>query len=87
MPCVGQCPGISPEIRTCGRSNLAEMVMPMPPSGSNSPDVNYPPPKQKYVDPADPPDGYYEASDAPLRTRVLRRVGQIVGAIRPSRGN
>jgi len=39
------------------------------------------------VDPADPPDGYYEASDAPLRTRVLRRVGQIVGAIRPSRGN
>jgi len=78
---------MSPEIRTCGRSNLAEMVMPMPPSGSNSPDVNYPPPKQKYVDPADPPDGYYEASDAPLRTRVLRRVEQIVRAIRPSRGN
>lgn len=57
----------------------------MPPSGSNSPDVNYPPPPQKYVDPADPPDGYYEASDAPLRNLVLRRIRQIAGAIRPSR--
>jgi len=38
--------------------------------GSNSPDVNYRPPEQKYVDPTDPPGGYYEASDAPLRTRV-----------------
>jgi len=77
---------MSAEICTFGCS-LDAMVMPMPPSGSNSPDVNYRPPKQKYADPTDPPDGYYEASDPPLRTRVLRRIGKIVGAIRPSSGS
>ena len=62
------------------------MIMPMPPSGSNSPDENYPSPRRDYVDPTDPPDGYYEASDLPLRSLVLRRIRQIADAVRPLRG-
>ncbi len=56
----------------------------MPPPGSNTdrPDAGYRPARQKNVNPSDPPDGYYEASEPPLRTLVLRRLRQIAGAIR-----
>jgi hypothetical protein len=62
-------------------------VPPIPPSGSNTdrPDANYRPARQKNVNPSDPPEGYYDASEPPLRTLVLRRIRQIAGAIRPSR--
>ena len=86
---MGPRSGMSPEIRTFG-CTLDAMVMPMPPSGSNSPDVNYPPPKPKYADPnepAEPAAGYYKATDPPLRTRALRRLGRIVGGIRRSSGS
>ena len=59
----------------------------MPPPGSNTdrPDASYRPARQKNVNPSDPPDGYYEASEPPLRTLVLRRLRQIAGAIRQPR--
>jgi hypothetical protein len=62
-------------------------VPPIPPPGSNTdrPDANYRPARQKNVNPSDPPEGYYDASEPPLRTLVLRRIRLIAGAIRPSR--
>jgi hypothetical protein len=62
-------------------------VPPIPPPGSNTdrPDANYRPARQKNVNPSDPPEGYYNASEPPLRTLVLRRIRLIAGAIRPSR--
>jgi hypothetical protein len=45
-------------------------VPPIPPPGSNTdrPDANYRPARQKNVNPNDPPEGYYDASEPPLRT-------------------
>jgi len=64
------------------------MGLSIPPPGSNTerPDANYRPARQKNVNPTDPPDGYYDASEPPLRTLVLRLVRRMAGAIRPSRG-
>jgi hypothetical protein len=66
---------------------LREMVWPIPPPGVNTdrPDANYRPVRQKNVDPSDPPAGYYELSEPPLRTLVLRGVRTIGRAIRWSR--
>ena len=62
-------------------------VLPIPPPGSNTdrPDANYRPARQKNVNPDDLPEGYYDASEPPLRTLVIRRLRKIAGAIRPSR--
>jgi hypothetical protein len=56
------------------------------PPGSNSdrPDANFRPARQKNVNPGDPPEGYYEAAEPPLRTLVLRRMRTIADAIRRS---
>jgi hypothetical protein len=64
-------------------------VLPIPPPGSNNerPDANYRPARQQSVNPADLPEGYYDASEPPLRTLVVRRIREIVGALRPSRGS
>jgi hypothetical protein len=57
-----------------------------PPPGSNTdrPDASYRPARQKNVNPGDPPDGYYEASEPPLRTLVFRRIRKIAASIRRS---
>ena len=64
------------------------LVLPTPPPGANTdrPDANYRPGRQKNVNPSDPPEGYYEASEPPLRTLVLRGLQKVARAIRPSRG-
>jgi hypothetical protein len=60
-------------------------VPPIPPgSNTDRPDVNYRPVRQNSVDPGDVPDGYYELSEPPLRTLILRRLRKIAGAIRGS---
>jgi hypothetical protein len=56
-----------------------------PTANTDRPDANYRPARQKSVNPSDLPEGYYEDSEPPLRTLVLRRIRRIVGAIRPSR--
>jgi hypothetical protein len=57
---------------------------PIPPPGANTdrPDANYRPARQKNVNPGDPPEGYYEASEPPLRTLVFRGLRKIAAAIR-----
>jgi hypothetical protein len=62
-------------------------VLPIPPPGSNTerPDANYRPARQKSVNPSDVPEGYYDASEPPLRTLIVRRIRRIAGVIRPSR--
>jgi hypothetical protein len=68
---------------------LPGMVMPGPPipPGANTdrPDANYRPSRQKNVNPGDPPEGYYELSEPPLRTLFLRHLRKIGGATRRSR--
>jgi len=65
------------------------MAMPGPgfPGGSNTdrPDANYRPTRQKSVNPSDPPEGYYDASEPPLRTLVVRHLRKLAGAFRVSR--
>ena len=62
-------------------------VPPIPPPGSNTerPDANYRPARQQSVNPDDLPEGYYEASEPPLRTLILRGIRRVAGVIRPSR--
>ena len=62
-------------------------VPPIPPPGSNTerPDANYRPARQKSVNPSDLPEGYYDASEPPLRTLILRQVHRIARLFRPSR--
>jgi hypothetical protein len=57
---------------------------PIPPPGADTdrPDANYRPARQKNVNPSDPPEGYYETSEPPLRTLVLRGLRKIAAAIR-----
>jgi hypothetical protein len=64
---------------------MAMSVSPIPPPNTDRPDANYRPARQKSVNPSDLPEGYYDASEPPFRTLVLRRLRQIAGAIRPSR--
>ena len=47
-------------------------------------DACYRPTRQKNVNPSDLPEGYYEGSEPPLRTLVVRRLRKIAGAIRRS---
>jgi hypothetical protein len=56
----------------------------MTPPGAETdrPDANYRPAKQKSVNPGDPPEAYYEASEPPLRTLVLRGLRKLPRAIR-----
>ena len=63
---------------------MAMSVPPVPPPGSNTdrPDANFRPARQKNVNPGDPPEGYYDASEPPLRTLVLRHMRKITDAIR-----
>jgi hypothetical protein len=63
---------------------LRQMSAMPPPAGSNTdrPDANYRPARQNSVNPSDVPDGYYELSEPPLRTLVLRGLRKIGAAIR-----
>jgi len=67
---------------------VSEMVYPGPgiPPGLNTdrPDANYRPARQENVNPSDPPEGYYDDSEPPLRTLVVRRLRKVAGAIRRS---
>jgi hypothetical protein len=64
---------------------LVGQVLPGPaiPPGANTgrPDASYRPARQTNVNPSDPPRGYYEASEPPLRTLVLRGLRKIAAAI------
>jgi hypothetical protein len=84
---MGQCPGMSLDILELRPTLIGMTVLPTPPPGSNTerPDANYRPARQKSVNPDDLPEGYYDASEPPLRTLVIRRLRKIAGAIRPSR--
>jgi len=53
--------------------------MPPPP---DRPDANYRPARQDSVNPRDVPDGYYDLSEPPLRTLVLRSLRKITASIR-----
>jgi len=66
---------------------VTDVDLPPSPPGANTdrPDAHYRPARQKNVNPGDPPDGYYDASEPPLRTLVLRRFRKISDAIRRSR--
>ena len=65
---------------------MAMSVPPIPPgSNTDRPDANFRPARQQNVNPSDPPEGYYDASEPPLRTLVLRRMRKIADAIRGSR--
>jgi hypothetical protein len=63
---------------------LRQMSAMPPPPGSNTdrPDANYRPARQDSVNPSDVPDGYYDLSEPPLRTLVLRGLRRIGAAIR-----
>jgi len=39
------------------------------------------------MNPGDPPEGYYESSEPPFRTLVLRHMRKIASAIRSSRNS
>jgi hypothetical protein len=54
------------------------------PPGSNTdrPDTNYRPARQDSVKPGDVPAGYYDLSEPPLRTLVLRWSRKIGAAMR-----
>ena len=60
---------------------------PTPGSNTDRPDASYRPARQKNMNPGDPPEGYYEASEPPLRALVLRRMRKIAAAIRRSGNN
>jgi len=63
---------------------LRQMSAMPPPPGSNTdrPDANYRPARQDSVNPSDVPDGYYDLSEPPLRTLVLRSLRKITASIR-----
>jgi hypothetical protein len=61
-----------------------EMIFP-PGSNTDRPDANYRPARQKNVNPSDPPEGYYDAAEPPLRTLVVRHLRKLAAAIRRSR--
>ena len=60
---------------------------PPPESNTDRPDSRYRPARQQNVNPGDPPEGYYDAAEPPLRTLARRRVRKIAAAIRRSRNS
>jgi hypothetical protein len=58
-----------------------------PPPGSNTdrPDAHFRPARQKNVNPGDPPEGYYDGAEPPLRTLVRRGMRKVADAVRHPR--